>query len=124
MWHEETSSRIPEYVILRSDFEEAAERAAALEQAVEVRRKAAKRELVESIRGWISQYGMTVEEIVAELVVEKQEAGGFIDEACPGQHYSRGPFPKWMRDRMVELGFDPANKADRRAYKFEHMVRR
>jgi hypothetical protein len=29
-----------------------------------------------------------------------------------------------MRDRMVELGFDPANKADRRAYKFEHMVRR
>jgi hypothetical protein len=113
---------LPEYVVLRADFEEAAYRAASLEIALAEQREDAKRELITSIRGWINQYGMTVEEIVEELAAERP--GGFIDEACPGQHYSRGPFPKWMRDRMVELGLDPTNKADRIMYKFEHMVRR
>jgi hypothetical protein len=113
---------LPEYVVLRADFEEAAYRVASLEKAIEEQREDAKRELITSIRGWIKQYGMTVEEIVEELAAERP--GGFIDPTCPEHLYFKGPFPKWMRDRMVELGLDPANKDHRQTYKTTYMVRR
>ena len=45
-----------------------------------------------------------------------------VDPAVPGQTYSRGPYPAWIKERMVQLGLDPTNAEHRKQYRAENLV--
>jgi hypothetical protein len=39
----------------------------------------------------------------------------FVDPANPGNTYSRGPVPVWLREKMIAAGYDPKEKDRREA---------
>ena len=139
---EERGTAVPEYVTLRLEHDELALRAAQISQVLVERRAEAMAELVASILGWCDSHGFSRADLMVELnkavppvkvkakpkskVKAKvtQHVTLFADADCPGQIYKRGPYPAWMRDRMVELGMDPSSLDARREYKktYLHVV--
>lgn len=130
---------VPEYVRMHLEHEELTARVTNLSKELTERRAEAMKELVASVVGWMDNYGLGRAEVMAELrkiIVEpKAKPKGkaktkpapmkvtlFADPACPGQIYKRGPYPAWMRERMVGLGMDPKDIGDRQKYKRNHLV--
>ena len=134
----EGGTPVPEYVRMHLDHEYLTTRIATLSQELAERRSEAMKELVASIVGWVDNYGLGRFEVMAELrkiIGEpKAKAKGkakpkpapmkvtlFADADCPGQIYKRGPYPRWMRERMVSLGLNPDDIKQRQAYRDTHL---
>ena len=130
----EGGTPVPEYVRMHLEHEDLTTRIATLSQELTERRSEAMKELVASIVGWVDNYGLGRFEVMAELrkiIGEpKAKAKGkakpkpapmkvtlFADADCPGQIYKRGPYPRWMRERMVSLGLNPDDIKQRQAYR-------
>jgi DNA-binding protein H-NS len=45
----------------------------------------------------------------------------YVDPDNPAQTYSRGPLPSWLREKMEAAGYDPADKAQREAFKASYL---
>jgi DNA-binding protein H-NS len=97
-----------------------------LEKALEKRRQEAKYELAQQIKEMIVEHGYDVADIAPLLGVRKRRApsrkGGrqytrYVDPDDPNNVYSRGVIPGWMKQKMRDEGYDPANKSDREAFK-------
>lgn len=128
----EGGTPVPEYVRMHLEHEELTERITNLSQELTERRAEAMKELVASIVGWMDNYGLGRFEVMAELrkIIGEPKAKPkgkakpapmkvtlFADAACPGQIYKRGPYPRWVRERMVSLGLNPADIKQRKAYR-------
>jgi DNA-binding protein H-NS len=102
----------------------------ALEQAIEARRAAELTELASSIREQISERGYAVDQVVALLTKGRRKAAGvrrsggytrYVDPDNPGNEYSRGPLPVWLRDKMAAAGYDANDKAQREEFKASYL---
>ncbi len=131
---EGAGTEIPDYVRMNLEHVELTERITNLTQELTNRRAEAMKELVASIVGWMDSYGLGRFDVMAELrkiigepkaktkgKAKPKPAPGkitlFADAACPGQIYKRGPYPKWMKERMISLGMDPEDIKQRQAYR-------
>ena len=91
----------------------------------------AKQAMVESIATMIDEGGYDAEEIFARVLAHRRggrflgRGGGvrttWVDPENPALAYVRGPLPAWLREKMRVAGYDPADKAQREAYKREHL---
>jgi hypothetical protein len=43
------------------------------------------------------------------------------DKDNPENTYTRGPFPTWYKEKMVSLGLDPNNGADKVTFRLNHL---
>lgn len=127
---EESGTSVPEYVKMHLEHEDLTTRIATLSQELAERRSEALKELVSSIVGWMDNYGLGRFEVMAELrkVIGEPKVKAkpkpapmkvtlFADAACPGQIYKRGPYPKWVKERMISLGMNPDDIKQRQAYR-------
>lgn len=100
-----------------------------LEKALEQRRQQAKYELAEQIKGLILGKGYEIPDIVALLGTRKRrgvvappkknvrEYVKYVDPDNPRNVYVRGVIPGWMKQRMLEQGYDSGSRQDREAFK-------
>ena len=134
---DDRGTEIPEYVRINLEHAELTASIASLSQELTERRAEAMKELVASVLGWCDNHGFARADMMIELnkavpqvkAKPKSKAKAkvtqhvtlFADPACPGHIYKRGPYPAWMRERMVALGYDPTDPAARRGYKDDYL---
>lgn len=132
-------TEVPEYVRMHLEHEELTARVTSLSKELTDRRAEAMKELVASVLGWCDSHGFARADLMVELnkavppvkvkAKPKSKAKAkvvqhvtlFADPACPGKIYKRGPYPAWMKDRMLALGMDPGDIDARRKYKETHL---
>ncbi|MGQ9659860.1 MAG: H-NS histone family protein [Thermochromatium sp.] len=111
---------------IQRQLEEATLKKAQLEKLLENKREEGKSAIVEQIRALILDNGYDPEEIMnlvlrrlhrrRKLVGDRQYRR-YVDPDNPDNVYSRGVLPAWMKEKMVEHGYDPSSRQDREAFK-------
>ena len=105
---------------------------AELEMALEKRRQQSKKELAMEIKELITSRGYDVAEILEYIGSRKRSTARgkpsrsyirYVDPDNSNNVYVRGVLPKWMKDQMAEHGLNPKVKADREAFKEQHLNR-
>lgn len=108
---------------------------AELKRALEVRRQEAKSEIAQQIKDLIAQYGYETDEILPLVEAKRRRAATAVRRAPSGDRqytryvdpqnadnvYVRGVLPGWMKQKMLEQGYDPSVKADREAFKSSYL---
>lgn len=105
-----------------------------LEYQLALQHKAQKKGYIESLRQDIRANGYEVEEIAVALlpkgfiskertVTSKPAPTGarYVDPNNPQHTYIRGVLPGWMKQQMLENGFNPDIKDDRKRFKHEYL---
>lgn len=100
-----------------------------LEAALNQRRQADLMEFAETLRGQIAERGYRMDEVIALLgkggkTTSVRRGNGhahFVDPDNPSNTYSKGPLPKWLREKMEAAGYDATDKAQREAFKSTHL---
>jgi DNA-binding protein H-NS len=102
----------------------------ALEAALKRQRAAELSSFAKEIRDQITQRGYAVHEVFGVLTKGRRKATGdrrsgnyarYVDPDNPNNTYSRGPVPVWLKDKMADAGYDPADKAQREQFKAAHL---
>jgi DNA-binding protein H-NS len=102
----------------------------ALELALEERRVMELEEFANAIREQIADRGYTIDQVLALLTKGRRKAASgrrptgyarYVDPDNPERGYSRGPLPAWLREKMEEQGYDPADKAQREEFKANYL---
>lgn len=118
---------------IRERLQEVEQSKADLEKALYQRWNEAKSELAQRVREMIEEHGYEAEEIMAMVMPRKRRAAGttrakgsrsyvrYVDPQDPENVYVRGVLPGWMKQKMVEQGYDPTVKADREAFKTNYL---
>lgn len=105
-----------------------------IERALEQRRQQLKYDLVQQIKEMILENGYDVAEIATLLTgragrkrraaaapAPAKKAGRqytrYVDPDNPDNVYVRGVIPGWMKQKMLDQGYDPSSKADRDQFK-------
>jgi DNA-binding protein H-NS len=102
-----------------------------IERALEQRRQQLKYDLVQQIKDMILENGYEVAEIATLLTGRKRRAAApapakravgrqytrYVDPDNPDNVYVRGVIPGWMKQKMLDQGYDPSSKADRDQFK-------
>jgi hypothetical protein len=93
---------------------------------------------VEAVRALIADAGDTPDEILPLLApaapkgkAKRTRASGsdtrhfpaYALADDPGRTYSRGKLPGWLRERMMDAGLDPDDRASRELFREQRMVR-
>jgi DNA-binding protein H-NS len=121
---------------LREQLAQLEQQRADVERALAARHEAAKGEIAAQVRDLIVANGYDIDEILP-LVAGKSKGvrrtrgqapavegrAHYVDPDDPSHTYVRGATPAWMRDKMIALGYDPADKDSRDAFKAEHLRR-
>ena len=107
--------------------------------ALEQRKEQAKYELAQTIKDMIAEQGYALNDIVPLLGVRKRRGPArsavaprrsaadnrqrtfYVDPDNSDNVYSRGATPGWMKQKMLDQGYDPANKGDRNAFKANYL---
>jgi DNA-binding protein H-NS len=100
-----------------------------LEAALRKQRAAELTDFANEIKEQITQRGYTVDEVFSLLTKGRRKSTRtgrsrgrrYVDPNNPGNTYSRGPLPAWMKERMLAAGYDPANKDHREEFKTSHL---
>ncbi|QIK38807.1 H-NS histone family protein [Caldichromatium japonicum] len=112
---------------IKRQIEEAEARRAQLEKILEDKREQSKGQIVEQIRSLIFDNGYDPEEIMNLVLRRRRKLVGhrqyrrYVDPDNPDNIYIRGVLPGWMKQKMVEKGYDPSSKADREAFKSNYL---
>jgi DNA-binding protein H-NS len=119
-----------EYIDLKTQIEAEETRIAELKAALANAEQTARVNLAESIKMMIDEHGFALESILSLLQptkTKRAKAGekpqrlsvvkNSITDPETGKVYTKGPLPGWLKDRMVNAGLDPDNKADRVKYR-------
>jgi len=102
-----------------------------IERALDQRRQQLKYDLVQQIKDTITANGYDVAEIATLLTGRKRRAAAaappakksgrgytrYVDPDNPDNVYVRGVIPGWMKQKMLDQGYDPSSKADRDQFK-------
>ncbi len=120
------------YIDLRQELDQLTVRAQELQKEIASVESEARNSLINNILVSIDDHGFDRQEIVEQLqkrgrkaakpATTRKPAVTMVDPAVPGQTYSRGPYPAWIKERMVQLGLDPANAEHRKQYRAENLV--
>jgi DNA-binding protein H-NS len=116
---------------LHQQLAELEQQRADLERTLAERHNAAKGDIATQVKDLILSNGYSLEEILPLVTnsgrrrrqTSEHRTGYYVDPADPTNTYVRGPIPGWMKDKMAELGLSPASKADRNAFKANHLQR-
>jgi DNA-binding protein H-NS len=116
---------------IREKLHEVEQSKADLEKALHQRWQEQKSELAQQIRDMIEAQGYDAEEIMGMILPRRRRAaagkkGGrsyvrYVDPQNPENVYVRGVLPGWMKQKMVEQGYDPSIKDDREAFKANYL---
>lgn len=117
---------------IREKLQEVEQSKADLEKALYQRWHSAKTELAQQIRDMIEQHGYEAEEIMAMVLPRRRRGAGaarnaerayprYVDPQNPDNIYVRGVLPAWMKQKMVEQGYDPSVKQDRESFKNNYL---
>lgn len=92
--------------------------------------------LAADVRELINNAGYALDDIVPLLIPKRRTRSAsragrgnvnnyprYIDPANPANVYIRGVLPHWFKEQMQANGFDPSVKADREAFKANHLHR-
>lgn len=120
------------YIDLRQELDQLTVRAQELQKEIASVESEARNSLINNILVSIDDHGFDRQEIVEQLqkrgrkaakpATTRKPAVTMVDPAVPGQTYSRGPYPAWIKERMVQLGLDPTNAEHRKQYRTENLV--
>lgn len=120
------------YIDLRQELDQLTVRAQELQKEIASVESEARNSLINNILVSIDDHGFDRQEIVEQLqkrgrkaakpATTRKPAVTMVDPAVPGQTYSRGPYPAWIKERMVQLGLDPTNAEHRKQYRAENLV--
>ena len=120
------------YIDLRQELDQLTVRAQELQKEIARVESEARNSLINNILVSIDDHGFDRQEIVEQLQKRGRKAAKpattskpavtMVDPAVPGQTYSRGPYPAWIKERMVQLGLDPTNAEHRKQYRAENLV--
>jgi DNA-binding protein H-NS len=103
---------------------------AALQAALRERHAAEFAKFVNEFREQIFARGYRVDDVLARLGKGDRQRSAktrsvritrYIDPEVPERSYARGPLPAWLREKMQAAGYDPADKAQRDAFKATHL---
>ena len=103
---------------------------AALQAALRERHAAEFAKFVNEFREQIFARGYRVDDVLARLGKGDRQRSAktrsvritrYIDPEVPERSYARGPLPSWLREKMQAAGYDPADKAQRDAFKATHL---
>lgn len=117
---------------IRERLQEIEQSKADLEKALYQRWHEAKTELAQQIREMIDARGYDVEEIMGLVIPRKRRGAAaakkagrsymrYVDPENSENIYVRGVLPGWMKQKMVEQGYDPSVKEDREAFKANYL---
>ena len=102
----------------------------ALEAALKRQRAAELTGFAREIQDQILSRGYTVDEVFGVLSKGRRKTGGsrrsgsyaqYVDPDNPNNTYSRGPMPVWLKEKMTEAGYDPADKEQRDEFKASYL---
>jgi len=102
----------------------------ALQAALRERHAAELAQFVNELRERILARGYRVDDVLARLGKGDRQRSAktrsvritrYIDPEVPERSYARGPLPAWLREKMQAAGYDPADKAQRDAFKATHL---
>lgn len=100
-----------------------------IERALEHRRQQLKYDLVQQIKDMIAEHGYDLTEIATLLTGRKRRGAAapakksgraytrYVDPDNPANVYVRGVIPGWMKQKMIDQGYDPSSKKDRDQFK-------
>lgn len=116
---------------IREKLQEVEQSRADLEKALNQRWQEQKSDLAQQIRDMIEAQGYDYEEIMGMVVPRRRRGatgkkGGrsyvrYVDPQNPENVYVRGVLPGWMKQKMIEQGYDPSVKDDREAFKTNYL---
>jgi DNA-binding protein H-NS len=106
-----------------------------LEKALEQRKQQEKYDVAQEVKDLIAQRGYALGEIVPLLSTRKRRAAAvavaakksgrqytrYVDPDNADNVYVRGVLPGWMKQKMVDNGYDPGVREDREKFKAEHL---
>jgi len=97
-----------------------------LDKLLKNKREEGKGAIVEQIKNIILDNGYDPEEIMNLVLrrsrfVSDRQYRHYVDPENPDNVYSRGVLPRWMTDKMIAQGYDPASKEDRETFKSNSM---
>ncbi len=105
-----------------------------LQKQLQVRREQEKESFVQELKDQIHARGYSLQDITQALsrgarssTAAKRKARGFRyyyqNPDDPEHTYTTGPFPKWLKDKMIAENLDPENKEHRRRFKEERLTK-
>jgi len=98
-----------------------------LDRLIRLKHKEVRQEFLRELRDLIHNRGYMVEEIADQLVGRRRRSEGspegrrYIDPDNEENFYKRGPMPPWLRDKMVNMGFNPESRSQRENFKKKHL---
>ncbi|MTW19766.1 H-NS family nucleoid-associated regulatory protein [Allochromatium palmeri] len=108
---------------IQRQLQEADSKRNQLEKLLNDKREEGKGAIVEQIRNIILDNDYDPEEIMnlvlrrRRKLVSDRQYRRYVDPENPNNFYSRGVLPGWMKEKMVEQGYDPSSKEDRETFK-------
>ena len=113
---------------IQQQLDELAQSQADLEAALEQRQQQAKYDLAQEIKDLVQERGYDLSEIVGLLGARRRRSGGgkkagsrqytkYVDPDNAENVYVRGVIPGWMKQKMLDQGYDPSSKQDREVFK-------
>lgn len=113
---------------IQEQLDDLAQSQADLEQALEQRQQQAKYDLAQEIKDLIQERGYDLSEIVGLLGARRRRTASakksgsrqytrYVDPDNSENVYVRGVIPGWMKQKMLDQGYDPSSKPDREAFK-------
>ncbi|KAA6181534.1 H-NS histone family protein [Thiohalocapsa marina] len=113
---------------LHQQRQEIEQQQAEIERLLKRKLKEAKGDFVRELRAQIEAQGYEVADIASQLLGRKRGAATaptgsyYVDPDDPDNTYKRGAIPRWLKDKMAAMGFDPDSRAQRDAFKAEHLT--
>jgi DNA-binding protein H-NS len=119
------------YLVLKDELEEVTARAKELEKELARVRNEARNSLVANILTSIADHGFDKAEILdllekksggkAKAAKASKPAQQLHDPEVPGQTYSKGALPAWIKERMRSLDLDPGDALHRKHYRDNYL---
>lgn len=111
-------------------LEEIQQNQAELQRVLKARREEGKQQVAQEVQALVQDRGYKMKEILPLLksrgrrsvqnvtkMPKRTSKIQYVDPDNPKNIYSRGVIPGWMKNKMVELGYDPSVKDQRDAFK-------
>ena len=117
---------------LKAQLQRIEEHRAELEAAIKQKKAAGLSDAAQQVAMQVQESGYTLDEIMSELGYTKPSAKAkrtrkpaeytqLFNPENETQVYTRGPFPGWLKAKMVENGLDPKNKEHRQSFKSDFL---
>ena len=115
---------------IQQQLEQIEQSRADLEEALEHRRQQGWYDIAQEVKDLVAERGYDLMDVLPLLTGRKRRAATpkkgkrhkrhyihYVDPDNPENVYVRGVIPGWMKQKMLDQGYDPSSKDDRDAFK-------